>query len=148
MAKSAKPKAKTYTGGCLCGSIRFEATGPAEKPHTCSCKMCQRHSGSLTAAWVEFPVDRVQWTGPGGEPARWKSSDVTGRAFCPTCGSSLGAIDVAPVIALLLGSFDTAKAPELAPVYHSYRGGRPKWWHVEIKAEDPEEPAGKLANET
>ena len=23
---------KCYLGGCLCGHIRFEATGPAEKP--------------------------------------------------------------------------------------------------------------------
>ena len=43
-----------YRGGCLCGAIRFEATGAAEKPHTCSCKFCQRHTGALTASWVEF----------------------------------------------------------------------------------------------
>ena len=58
----------TYEGGCLCGNIRFRATGPADWPHTCSCKMCQRHSGALTVAWVEFPRDRVEWTGPGGAP--------------------------------------------------------------------------------
>lgn len=125
-------KPKIYYGGCLCGEIRFEATGPAEKPHTCSCKMCQRHSGALTTAWVEFPKDAVRWTGKGGEPALYKSSEITRRAFCPRCGGSLGAIDVAPTVGLLLGAFDKAHLKELTPQYHSYKGGRPKWWRVEI----------------
>lgn len=123
---------KTYTGGCLCGAIRFEAVGPAEKPHTCSCKMCQRHSGALTTAWLEFPKERVRWTGKGREPATFKSSEITRRAFCQDCGSTLGAIDFAPTVGLLLGAFDKAHLKELAPQYHSYRGGRPKWWKVEI----------------
>ncbi len=125
---------KIYTGGCLCGEIRFEATGPAEKPHTCSCKMCQRHTGALTAVWVEFPKNSVNWTGSGGEPAVYRSSDYSSRAFCATCGSTLGAMDDNPVIAMLLGAFDAPNRKELMPTYHSYRSGRPKWWHVEAKS--------------
>ncbi len=120
-----------YSGGCLCGWVRFEATGPAEKPHTCSCKMCQRHTGALTAAWVEFPRDSVKWAGPGGKPTTHRSSDFSSRAFCSKCGSSIGAIDDKPVVALLLGGFDKTNRKELMPTYHSYRGGRPKWWHIE-----------------
>jgi hypothetical protein len=122
-------KNKIYTGGCLCGAVKFEAAGPALKPHTCSCKMCQRHSGALTTAWVEFPKSAVKWT---GRPAVHRSSDYSSRAFCKKCGSSLGAIDDAPTVALLLGVFDKAKARELAPAYHSFKGSRPTWWHVEI----------------
>jgi len=125
-----------YEGGCLCGSIRFRAQGPAGWPHTCSCRMCQRHSGALTLSWAEFPRDRVEWTGPGGAPAVWRSSDRSSRAFCPSCGSTLGAIDDAPVIALVLGSFDKPTASELMPASHSYRAGRPKWWHVSAGTDD------------
>lgn len=128
-------KTKIYTGGCLCGAIRFEATGPAEKPHTCSCKMCQRHSGALTVAWVEFPKEAIAWTGPGGSPATYRSSPYSSRAFCPACGGSLGAIDDKPVVALLLGAFDKTNAKELMPTWHSYRGGRPRWWHVDASAD-------------
>jgi hypothetical protein len=122
---------KTYLGGCLCGHIRFEALGPAEKPHTCSCKMCQRHSGALTTTWVEFPKSSVKWVGPGGAPSTYRSSDYSSRSFCPKCGSTLGAIDDNPVVALVLGVFDSANRKELRPTYHSYKGGRPKWWHVD-----------------
>ena len=123
---------KSYTGGCLCGAIRFEALGPAGNPHTCSCKMCQRHTGALTASWVEFPRENVAWTGPGGGPATFRSSQNSSRAFCRTCGSALGAIDDNPVIALLLGAFDKAGTRELMPVAHAWRSARPRWWHVVI----------------
>jgi hypothetical protein len=126
-------KSLIHQGGCLCGHIRFEAKGEALKPHTCSCTMCQKHTGALTAAWVEFARDDVTWTGAGGEPAKYRSSNWSSRAFCPKCGSSIGAIDEKPVIALLLGAFDKPKAKALAPKYHSYVTPRPKWWHIEIK---------------
>jgi hypothetical protein len=129
-------KAKTHLGGCLCGSIRFEATGPADFPHTCSCKMCQRHSGAPTVAWVEFPNEAVAWTGPGGRPATYRSSPGSSRAFCPTCGSTLGAIDDKPITALVLGVFDSPNRKELVPQSHSYRSARPSWWQVSIKGED------------
>lgn len=125
--------AKTYLGGCLCGDIRFEALGPPEKPHTCSCKMCQRHSGALTTTWVEFPKSAVQWVGPGGVPATYRSSDYSSRSFCAKCGSTLGAIDDNPTVAMVLGVFDSANRKELRPTYHSYKGGRPKWWHVDTE---------------
>jgi hypothetical protein len=89
---------KPYSGGCLCGAIRFRATGAPGKPHTCSCASCRRHSGALTLGGVEFPSDAVEWTGPGGRPSVWRSSPHPSRAFCSVCGSTLGAIDDAAAI--------------------------------------------------
>lgn len=127
--------AKVYTGGCLCGEIRFEATGPLAKPHTCSCRMCQHVTGALTAIWVELPSDRIRWVGPGGRPATYRSSEFSSRTFCVKCGSSLGAIDDKPVVALLAGAFDRPSSKDLRPTTHSFTAARPRWWHIEIKAE-------------
>lgn len=127
--------AKIYKGGCLCGQIRFEATGPAERPHACSCGMCRRHTGAPTAVSVEFAADKVAWTGPGGPPALYRSSVASSRAFCPACGSSIGAVDHAPVVALLVGAFDRPNAKELAPSSHSFKAARPRWWHVAVAGE-------------
>jgi hypothetical protein len=126
-------EAKKFEGGCLCGLIRFEAKGAAQKPHTCSCKICQRHTGCFTASWVEFASEDVTWIGEGGKPSTYRSSDYSSRAFCATCGASIGAIDDMPVVALLIGAFDKPNSKEFVPQYHSYRGKRPKWWEVEIK---------------
>jgi hypothetical protein len=99
---------KVLTGGCLCGHIRFEAKGIPQKPHTCS------------------------W-GKGGKPRTWRSSDFSSRAFCPKCGSTLGALDDNPVVALTTGAFDKPQLLPLKPEYHSFKGARPKWWHVRIE---------------
>ncbi len=128
--RASKGSYRLHFGGCLCGSIRFEASAPAANPHWCSCSMCQRHTGAVAAPWVEFPSDAVTWVGPGGAPSTWRSSGGSSRAFCPTCGSSLGAIDDKPVIALLVGTFDKAERTDLAPRAHSYRGKLPKWARV------------------
>jgi hypothetical protein len=129
-------RVKTYAGGCLCGHIRFAADAPALKPHTCSCLMCQRHTGAFTTAWVEFPKGAVRWTGPGGTPATYRSSDWSSRAFCPQCGSSIGAIDENPTVGLLLGTFERTNDKDLRPSGHSYRSSRPRWWCVEIAQAD------------
>jgi hypothetical protein len=119
---------KSHLGGCACGHIRFLAIGRADFPHTCSCSICQRHTGAMTVGWVEFDSANVVWTGEGGKPSVWRSSEKSSRAFCPKCGSSLGAIDDAPTVALLTGAFDTNHLAEFKPQSHSYVSKLPKWW--------------------
>lgn len=123
-------KLKLYEGGCLCGAIRFRATGAPGKAHTCSCTSCRKHSGSLTLSWVEFPALNVEWTGPSGKPSTWRSSPYSNRAFCSTCGTTIGAIDDESIIALATGSFDKPNLKDFAPTYHSYVSRMPRWWHV------------------
>lgn len=120
------------TGGCLCGEIRFEARGRPGAPHTCACGMCKTHSGGLVVAWVEYDRDKVTWVGPGGAPATWRSSKGSSRAFCPTCGSTIGAIDDAPVVALVTGVFDEPGADVLKPQKHAFPKARPDWLKIKI----------------
>ncbi|MFN0114308.1 MAG: GFA family protein [Paracoccaceae bacterium] len=96
-------------------------------PHSCSCHMCQRHSGAPALIWVSVAKDHLRWTGPGGAPAVWRSSEISSRAFCPVCGSTLGAIDDGPTVGLVSGVFDRPNLVALRPVAHSYAGSRPKW---------------------
>jgi len=126
---------KHYEGGCLCGAIRFRVSGEPSKPHTCSCASCRKHSGSLTLTWVEFPAQNIEWVGPGGKPSTWRSSSYSSRAFCSSCGSTIGAIDDEPTIAIATGALDKAHLKEFAPRYHSYVTRRPRWWHVQCDHE-------------
>jgi len=125
-------KIRIFEGGCLCGNIRFSAQDPVLKAHTCSCRQCQRHSGALTQAWVEFLSNDVTWIGIGGEPSKWRSSEYSSRAFCSNCGSTIGAINDDPVIALVLGVFDSPSLKVFKPEKHSYISKRPKWWKVQV----------------
>ena len=118
---------KIYSGGCVCGSVRFTATTP-NNSHSCSCDICRRHTGAPTVVWIEFNAENVEWTGIAGQPATWRSSEISSRAFCPQCGSSVGAIDDAPIIALLAGGFDDPNDESLAPQFHSFSDMMPVWW--------------------
>ncbi|HGM5269736.1 GFA family protein [Serratia nevei] len=121
----------SYSGGCLCGHIRFQAHGLPGNPHSCSCDFCRRHSGAPTLCWVEFPRQAVEWNGPGGIPTLYRSSPYSSRAFCPRCGSTLGAIDDEPTVALATGSFDRADLPELRPTSHAFADVCPEWWRID-----------------
>lgn len=126
------PKLKTFEGGCLCGHIRFSVTADPVFPHLCSCKMCRRWSGAPTVAWVEFPLEAFSWTGPGGEPALFRSSEKTQRGSCPKCGSAICAIDDGyENISIVMGSLDRPNL--IVPdVQHSYKSFRPKWWQPTV----------------
>lgn len=128
----------THRGGCVCGWVRYEALGPAQNPHTCSCRTCQQHTGALTAMWVEFARERVKWVGSGGAPSVFRSSDYSSRAFCAKCGSSIGAIDDEPTVALLVGGFDNPAPEALSPLYHAFEDRKPRWWKVGLTDSVPE----------
>ena len=75
------------TGGCLCGTVRYEAKGVAFNSTICHCSMCRRAGGAPMVAW--FSVKRDDWRIIAGEPARYASSDHATRSFCPRCGTPL-----------------------------------------------------------
>ena len=125
-------ESNAFAGGCLCGNIRFLAIGKPSFPHLCSCRMCQTWSGAPTVAWVEFPIDGFSWTGPGGEPTRFQSSEKSQRGFCNKCGGSICAFDEGyDKLALTIAVFDEPSA--LVPgKQHSYRQSAPSWLIVDI----------------
>ena len=80
------PPARTASGGCLCGGIRFEIAGPLRDVFFCHCSRCRRTHGhfsaysSCDAASVVFLEDRS---------LRWFAVETTRRGFCDTCGASV-----------------------------------------------------------
>ncbi len=79
-----------YSGGCLCGAVRYEiGSDPLFSGH-CHCRDCQKASGAGHITAVMFPEDSVSIDGRIAEyaPKADSGSTVT-RCFCPICGSSL-----------------------------------------------------------
>jgi len=106
----------SYTGGCLCGDIRFTATGQPDRVGLCHCLDCRKHHGAVFYAAAIFPRDRVSVT---GTPASYQ-----GRAFCPRCGASVFA-ESGTEIELHLGAMD---APDLLrPDYELWCDRRESW---------------------
>ncbi len=52
-----------FTGGCLCGKVRIEASGRPYRVGLCHCLDCRKHHGALFYAAAVFPQDAVKIEG-------------------------------------------------------------------------------------
>jgi hypothetical protein len=93
------------TGGCQCGRIRYAVTIADEDAYLCHCRMCQRATGGVAAAFKNVPRSALNWE---SEPDYYASSPIARRGFCATCGTplSFAYVDGSPNIDLTIGSFD------------------------------------------
>ena len=99
----------TWTGGCLCGTIRYRFEGdPLWRCH-CHCSMCRRLTGAGFATWVGFPAGAFSWI--EGQPSFYRSSSEVEIGFCGNCGGTMTFHRVHEASAAL-GSLDN---PEKVP---------------------------------
>ena len=105
-----------FTGGCLCGDVRIEATGRPNRVGLCHCLDCRKHHGALFIAAAIIPEQALTITG--------ETRGFTGRFFCPRCGSSVFN-RFEDEIEVHLGSLD---APDqLMPSYECWTVRRESW---------------------
>ncbi|HEY9025231.1 MAG TPA: GFA family protein [Burkholderiaceae bacterium] len=103
-------------GGCLCGDVRFVATGTPYRVGLCHCLDCRKHHGALFHASAIFAQDAVQVTG--------ETREFAGRHFCPRCGSSVFGRS-GDEIELHLGAFDVPD--RFVPTYELWTIRRESW---------------------
>jgi hypothetical protein len=77
---------KVTSGGCLCGSVRYEATGEAYHITHCHCSDCRRSSGASFVTWASFRRGDFRITVGQPRELRWAERL---RSFCPQCGTPL-----------------------------------------------------------
>lgn len=105
-----------FTGGCLCGNVRLEASGRPYRVGVCHCLDCRKHHGALFYAAAVFPQEAVTIEG--------ETRDYAGRFFCPRCGSSLFA-RFGDEIEVHLGVLDAPN--QLMPTYECWTVRRESW---------------------
>lgn len=120
---------EAHEGGCLCGAVRWRATGTPKNVNHCHCEMCRRAGGSAFATWATFAMGDFSYT--KGTPTWRQSSAIARRAFCASCGSALhwqhvqhrDSIDV---------TVGTADRPDrLLPKEHLWTEGEIAWLHMD-----------------
>jgi hypothetical protein len=118
----------TWTGGCLCGAIRYEAKVTTSKNWYCHCRMCQKASGSVVSTSAIIPKSKLQII--KGDPKFYQSSQHIERGFCADCGSPMFfRPSNEDWISILSGTLDD---PELAPPEGHYGvESRISWLKIE-----------------
>ena len=114
-----------YRGGCLCGAIRYVATGEPKAVALCHCATCRRASGAPAVNWATFPLAALRWE--AGEPAFYPSSPGVERGFCARCGTPLSftAGFMPGLVDVTVGSLDDPGA--LPPQMHIWESRRVAW---------------------
>ena len=78
-------------GGCLCGSLRYEAEPDLASAYYCHCRDCQIGSGSAFHVAVFAPDTSFRVL--KGETAVYTKTADSGnsisRVFCPNCGTPI-----------------------------------------------------------
>ena len=100
-----------FTGGCLCGAIRYECTAEPIVMLKCHCGDCQQASGGPFAPAVLVPAEAFRLT-KGTLRYHFASREKGGkhkRGFCAECGARItGGESETPseMVGLLAGSLD------------------------------------------
>ena len=99
-------------GGCLCGAIRYSSGATPLMTAVCSCKNCQRQTGTSFSVVLAMPKGSIQYE--GASLATYEDTGSSGqsvlRQFCPKCGSPImSTLAVTPALEWLkAGTLDDA----------------------------------------
>lgn len=74
-------------GGCLCGAVRYRATGTPYHLTNCHCTLCRKASAAPFVSWASFKAADVEFTKE--MPTQYASSAKAVRSFCAKCGTPL-----------------------------------------------------------
>ena len=118
------------TGGCNCGTVRFEVTAPLAGASYCHCRRCQRRTGtaSSSSAWpapgsfrIVAGQDRLE---------AWIPEDGWEKWFCGGCGSAMFSRNPANAeqLGIRMGTFD--EDPGVRPQYRQFVASAAPWEQI------------------
>jgi hypothetical protein len=119
---------RRYSGGCLCGALRYEAEGEPSVMGHCYCADCRKASGAGFIPFMAFRSDAVRFSGATRQFAcKAASGRDAVRNSCPVCGGLVfgGTVGVDDSFTIYAGSLDD---PSLfRPRIAIFTRGCPDW---------------------
>ena len=111
-------------GGCLCGAVRYEASGKPYNVTHCHCTDCRRSSGAAFVTWASFRRADFRFT--QGEPRELAWAGRL-RSFCAQCGTPLTFMTgpEADEVDVTVCSFD--RPDSVSPADHTWVEDRLPW---------------------
>ena len=96
------------TGGCLCGTVRFELDEPPQSAGYCHCTRCQRRTGTAASASARIVPGSLRVISGEEALGAFEPPDGFAKVFCARCGAHLWSRDPDDPTALgvRMGAFD------------------------------------------
>lgn len=117
-----------FTGGCLCGQLRYRARAAPVASGFCYCADCRKASGSGSIPFMVIRADALRFD---GEARQARSPAFAGgeavRNFCPACGGLVfgGEVGKDDSHTIYAGSLDDAAL--FRPTMAIFTRDRPAW---------------------
>lgn len=118
------------TGGCLCGGVSYEITGPRRDVILCHCQNCRRTHGHVAAytSLLQSDLNLIR-----KQTLQWfhDQSPDTWRGFCNRCGASLfwDMRDGRGIVSVAAGSLDTTA--ELKTIGHVWVSEAGEYYEID-----------------
>jgi len=118
----------TFSGGCLCGAIRYSSEDAPIRCVICHCDDCRKHSGAPCLSFVHFRKGAFNWI--NSEPRRYRSSRYAERGFCPQCGSTVSMHEevLEDRVQIAIGSLDNPSC--VSPQDHVWTSSKISWFEI------------------
>ena len=116
------------TGGCLCGGVKYEVAGEAQRFYHCHCARCRKVTGTGHASNLFLQPASLNWRIGQEHIREFKLPEATRftNHFCETCGSRLPFQPQGTDIVLIpAGSLDD-ELP-IRPQARIFTGSRTSW---------------------
>lgn len=111
-----------HKGGCFCGAVELEVTGPPIVQAYCHCGDCRAWSGTPVTSATLWPADAVQVTKGEDHILSYSRTGETIRKSCKTCGGALAAaIPAAGLVDVFGGVLKGFHHEATAHVYYAQR---------------------------
>jgi hypothetical protein len=122
-------KTTMIKGSCLCGTVRYEVSGPFNSMMSCHCSMCRKHHGSGFATYVSAPLENFRWVSGEETLLQYKSSEQGTRYSCATCGSTVPmTLPAYSMVLLPAGPLEGDLG--IKPQAHIFVGSKAPWYEI------------------
>lgn len=124
---------KIYSGGCLCGKVRYEITGEIKDIVYCHCSRCRKAQGSAFAANGNVNSESFKFISGESELSGYEATPGQTKYFCKHCGSPIISKSKANIdkVRVRLGTIESEISER--PMGHIFVGSKANWEEIEGK---------------